>query len=50
MRTLLNYICQKADGELVINPNTEHVIASGETLIVIGRSQAIYRIEDKLDG
>ncbi|PJF41103.1 MAG: potassium channel protein [Chloroflexi bacterium] len=40
---------QRANGEIVINPNTQHVITPGETLIVIGHSEAIYRIEEELD-
>ena len=40
---------QATDGQLVINPGTQHKMSPGETLIVIGPSQAIYRIEDELD-
>ncbi|MBZ0297650.1 MAG: potassium channel protein [Anaerolineae bacterium] len=40
---------QKPDGELIINPGTQHMIEPGETLIVIGPPKAIYRIEDELD-
>ncbi len=40
---------QKADGELSINPNTQYVIQSGDVLIVIGPSQAIYQTEAELD-
>lgn len=40
---------QDSKGQLIINPNTQHVIQPGETLIVIGPPQAIYRIEEELD-
>jgi len=40
---------QKADGELIINPNIQHVIEPGEVLIVIGPPDAIYQAEAELD-
>jgi len=40
---------QKADGELTINPNSQHVIQPGEVLIVIGTPDAIYQTEAELD-
>jgi voltage-gated potassium channel len=40
---------QRPDGELVINPNIQHVIQPGEVLIVIGPPDAIYRTEAELD-
>ena len=40
---------QKATGELSINPNTQYLIQSGDVLIVIGPSQAIYQTEAELD-
>ncbi|MBZ0300924.1 MAG: potassium channel protein [Anaerolineae bacterium] len=40
---------QRPNGEIVINPNTQHVIQPGETLIFIGPPQAIYRVEEELD-
>ncbi len=38
---------QKINGEFTMNPHTQHVIQTGETLIVIGPPEAIYRIEEK---
>ncbi len=40
---------QKANGELIINPNAQHVIQPGEVLIVIGPPDAIYQTEADLD-
>jgi K+/H+ antiporter YhaU regulatory subunit KhtT len=40
---------QQADGELIINPNSLHVIQPGEVLIVIGPPEAIYQTEAELD-
>ena len=40
---------QKVNGEFTMNPHTQYVIQPGETLIVIGPPEAIYRIEDNLD-
>lgn len=40
---------QKNNGEIVINPNTHHVIQPGETLIFIGPAQAIFRIEAEFE-
>ncbi len=40
---------QKPDGEIIINPNSHHVIQPGETLIFIGPPQAIHRVEEELD-
>ena len=34
---------------ITINPNTQHVIQPGETLIFIGPAQAILRVEAELD-
>lgn len=39
---------QRPDGSLVINPGTQHVIAQGEVLIVIGSPAAIYNTEAEL--
>lgn len=40
---------QDSKGQLIINPTTQHILQPGDTLIVIGPPQAIYRIEDELD-
>ena len=40
---------QKADGEIIINPNAQHLIQPGEVLIVIGPPDAIYQVEADLD-
>lgn len=39
---------QRHDGSFSINPNPQRVIATGETLIVIGPAEAVYRIEESL--
>ena len=41
---------QRADGQLTINPSTQHVIQQGETLIVIGPPEAIYTLEAEHEG
>lgn len=39
---------QSVDGELIINPNIDHVLHVGDVLVVIGPPEAIQRMHEKL--
>lgn len=40
---------QKSNGELVINPDPQHIIEPGEVLIVIGPSDVVYQLEETVN-